>query len=56
MQIIVTCPDTIFGEIVKIFNSYLDAMKWVEVCIANDVKVVVEKTRNKVAVEKTRKA
>ena len=45
MQITVTCPETIFGEVVKTFDNYIDAMKWVEVCLANDVKVIVEKTK-----------
>lgn len=44
MKIIVTCPETIFGEIVKTFDNYVDAMKWVETCISNDVKVIVEKS------------
>ena len=43
MKIIVTCPETIFGVIIKNFDNYIDAMKWVEVCISNDVKVIVEK-------------
>jgi len=43
MKIIVTCPETIFGVIEKTFDNYTDAMKWVEVCISNDVKVIVEK-------------
>jgi hypothetical protein len=44
MQIIVTCPETIFGVVVKTFDNYIDAMKWIEVCLSNDLKVVVEKT------------
>jgi hypothetical protein len=43
MKITVTCPDTIFGVIVKSFDNYTDALIWVEVCISNDVKVIVEK-------------
>ena len=45
MKIVVTCPETIFGEIVKTFDTYVDAMKWVETCVANNVKVVVENIR-----------
>jgi hypothetical protein len=44
MKITVTCPDTIFGVIVKSFDNYIEAMKWVEVCISNDLKVIVEKS------------
>lgn len=43
MKIIVTNPETIFGVIVKTFDNYVDAMKWVEVCISNDVKTIIEK-------------
>ena len=45
MEIVVTCPETIFGEIVKTFDNYKDAMVWVETCLANHVKVVVENIR-----------
>ena len=44
MKITVTCPDTIFGAVVKSFGNYTDAMKWVETCLANDLKVIVEKS------------
>ena len=44
MKIIVICPNTIFGDIVTSFDNYIEAMKWVEVCVSNDLKVVVEKS------------
>jgi hypothetical protein len=43
MKIKVTLPRTIFGEIVKTFDNYSDAMDWIEVCIQNDLKVIIEK-------------
>ena len=43
MKIIVTNPDTIFGVITKSFDNYKDAMIWVEICISNDVKCIIEK-------------
>lgn len=43
MKITVTCPETIFGEVVHSFDNYIEAMKWIEVCLSNDLKVVVEK-------------
>lgn len=45
MTITVTCPDTIFGTIVKTFDAYTDALNWIQVCIANDVKCIVEVKR-----------
>ena len=42
MVITVTCPDTIFGTIVKDFGTYIDALHWVQVCISNEVKCIVE--------------
>jgi len=44
MKITVTNPETIFGVITKTFDNYKDAMIWVETCIANNVKCIVEKT------------
>lgn len=44
MKIIVTCPDTIFGDIVTSFDNYIEAMKWVEVCVSNGLKAAVEKS------------
>ncbi len=41
MKIIVTCPDTVFGDLVKSFDSYVDALIWVETCILNQIKVVI---------------
>jgi|APGre2960657404_1045060.scaffolds.fasta_scaffold253048_3 hypothetical protein len=41
-KIVVTCPETIFGVIVRTFDNYKEAMKWIEVCVSNDVKIVVE--------------
>ena len=45
MTITITCPDTIFGAIVKTFDTHADALQWVQVCIANDVKCIIETTR-----------
>ena len=45
MKITVTCPDTIFGVISKTFGDYIEAMKWIEVCLLNDLKVEVVKAR-----------
>ena len=42
MKITVTCPDTIFGTIVKSFDSLPDALRFVEICLMNDLKVIVE--------------
>ena len=42
MKIIVTNPDTIFGEITKHFDNQYAAMDWVKVCLANHVKCVIE--------------
>ncbi len=42
MRIIVINPDTIFGVITKTFDNYKDAMIWVETCLANRVKCVIE--------------
>ena len=42
MKIIVTCPDTIFGTIVRTFDNHAEAMVWVDTCISNDLKVIVE--------------
>jgi hypothetical protein len=39
----VTTPNTIFGDITRKFDSYSDALKWVEICLENDLKVIVEK-------------
>ena len=41
-KIVVTCPETIFGVIVKIFDTDTEALKWIAVCITNDVKITVE--------------
>jgi len=43
MQITVTCPNTVFGTIVKTFTTENDAMEWVKICIDNDLKVIIEK-------------
>jgi hypothetical protein len=43
MKITVTCPGTIFGSVEKTFDNYVEAMKWVEICVANDLQVIVEK-------------
>jgi hypothetical protein len=43
MKITVTCPETIFGEVVHSFDNYPAALEWIEVCLANDLKVVVER-------------
>lgn len=43
MKITVTNPYTIFGIVVKSFDNYVDAMKWIEVCLDNDLECVVEK-------------
>ena len=43
MKITVTNPDTIFGVIVKTFDNYPDALNWIATCLANDLKVIVEK-------------
>jgi hypothetical protein len=42
MKIIVTNPHTIFGAVVKSFDNYAEAMKWVEVCLDNDLSCMVE--------------
>ena len=47
MKITVTNPETIFGVVIKSFDNYIDAMKWIEVCLANDLKVIVEMNRGK---------
>jgi len=44
MQITVINPETIFGVVKKTFDNYIDAMKWIEVCLLNDLKTIVEKT------------
>ena len=41
MEIIVTCPDTVFGVITRIFGSMAEALQFVEVCILNDLEVVI---------------
>jgi hypothetical protein len=40
MEIIVICPDTVFGIITKTFDNMVDALKWVDICLINDLKVV----------------
>ena len=39
----VTTPGTIFGDITRKFDSYPEALKWIEICLENDLKVIVEK-------------
>jgi len=39
----VTTPGTIFGDIVREFDNYPNALEWVEICLENDLKVIVEK-------------
>jgi len=46
MKIKVIVNDTIFGDIVRDFNDYYEAMKWVEICLWNDLKVVITGERN----------
>jgi hypothetical protein len=41
MKIKVSVTDTIFGDIVREFTDYYEAMKWVEICLWNDLKVVI---------------
>jgi hypothetical protein len=41
MKIKVIVNDTIFGDIVREFSDYYEAMKWVEICLWNDLKVVI---------------
>jgi len=42
MRVLVICPDTIFGEIVKFFDDVDSALDWVKICLANDVACRVE--------------
>jgi len=46
MKIKVIVNDTIFGDIVREFSDYYEAMKWVEICLWNDLKVVITGERN----------
>jgi hypothetical protein len=46
MKIKVSVTDTIFGDIVREFTDYYEAMKWVEICLWNDLKVVITGERN----------
>ena len=43
MKITVTCPNTIFGVIVKTFDTDTEALEWARVCIANDLEVIITK-------------
>jgi hypothetical protein len=43
-KIIVTTPNTIFGDIVREFEDYPEALEWVQICLDNDLEVTVKKT------------
>jgi len=47
MEIVVICPNTIFGVITRIFGSMAEALEFVEVCLNNDLKVEVTQTRTR---------
>jgi hypothetical protein len=42
MTISVSCFHTIFGDLVKTFDNFDDALNWVRVCLSNDVNCTIE--------------
>ena len=40
--ILVICPSTIFGRIEKLFDTERSAMRWIKVCVQNQVAFTVE--------------